>query len=139
MHADEKYLDHYREMDKEVDLALTRAAKLIASDHDLVAAGWSAKLDSIAEKHDRVFVPAATKLLEGAKADRSYKAWAPLSAALARASEEIMTEIDALLETNNKEAASVAAQASEAGRGARNLMPLIAPSPWSPGPCWPFS
>ena len=123
--ADEKYLDHYREMDKEVDRALTRAAKLIASDPDLVEAGWSAKMDRIAEKHDRVFVAAATRLLEAAKADRSYQAWAPLSAALTRASEDVMTEIDALLETNNKEAAAVAAQASEAGRTARNLMPII--------------
>ncbi len=109
-HKEKEFLEGYHELDKEVDKALSEIVELIKTDEELVEMGWLQAAKEIEEQHDALFLPACDKMIEAIEAGQSYEVIDPLADKISEASAIFMGNIDAFLETNEKESQHVASE-----------------------------
>jgi len=67
IHGEDKYIQTFRDLEKQEDRAFKDTKKLLSTDPDLVKAGWPALVDEAAGLHDR-FVEAGNALIDAARA-----------------------------------------------------------------------
>ncbi|MBW1723588.1 MAG: hypothetical protein JRJ78_16260, partial [Deltaproteobacteria bacterium] len=110
IHGEDKYIQTFRDLEKQEDRAFKDTKKLLSRDPDLVKAGWPALVDEAAGLHDR-FVEAGNALIDAARA-KDQDGIARKADDLEAVSQEFHQVLKKFQKINTKEAHRVAMEAA---------------------------
>ncbi len=124
VHKEERFLQEYAKLGEDIASALAHAKELIDADSDIVAKGWPGKLQEIHDAQSLV-VASTGKLIDAVKANATQEEWSVIADDVDEQATGLMAKIDAFLDTNSAEAASVSETASAAAASARVMISTV--------------
>ena len=114
IHKDQKQLEEFSAMDKQVDQNIENSKVLIAADKELVTAGWLHKIDVIAHWHD-AFVRTCDEFLTVIQDENSSREQIDIAADVVEdAYTPFMAKVDDILYINNEEMGRISQKATAA-------------------------